>query len=118
MTKGIGCMEIFGEQMERIKLITGKRTQAVLADLLDVRQSFVSDAKRRGKIPSNWLVMLTRYKHANPEWILTGKGPMFVSFPSSPPRYETAGEAAAAGLTKKPYGVFLPKCWRRNCSGA
>ena len=46
----------FDKQMERIKLITGKRTQTELADLLGIRQSSVSDAKRRGKIPSGWLV--------------------------------------------------------------
>lgn len=41
--------------MERIRFITGTETQAELADLLGVRQSFISDAKRRGKIPSSWL---------------------------------------------------------------
>ena len=80
--------------MERIKLITGKRTQVELADLLGVKQSSISDAKRRGKIPSSWLVILMRYKHANPEWILTGNGSTFVSAPPAEPRYETGDEAA------------------------
>ncbi len=86
--------QIFDAQMERIKLITGKNTQVELADLLGVKQCSVSDAKRRGKIPAGWLVILMRYKHANPEWILTGKGPMFVYFPPTEPRYETGDEAA------------------------
>ena len=43
----------FDAQMERIKFITGKRTQIELADLLGVRQYAVSDAKRRGNIPSS-----------------------------------------------------------------
>ena len=84
----------FDAQMERIKLITGKKTQIELADLLGVRQSSVSDARRRGKIPSSWLVILMRCIHANPEWILTGNGPVFVSFPPAEPRYETGEEAA------------------------
>ncbi len=42
----------FEAQMERIKVATGKRTQIELADFLGIRQSSVSDAKRRGKIPS------------------------------------------------------------------
>lgn len=83
----------FNEQMERIKLITGKRTQVELADLLGVRQSSVSDAKRRGRIPSGWLVTLMRYKHANPEWILTGNGPTFISFSPVDLQSEAEGEA-------------------------
>ncbi len=88
ISNSVSC---FDEQMERIKLITGKRTQLELADLLGVKQSSISDAKRRGKIPSGWLVMLMRYKHANPDWV---SGPVFVSFPPVEPHYET-GDAAA-----------------------
>ena len=84
----------FDAQMERIKLITGRRTQTDLAVLLGIKQSSVSDAKRRGKIPSSWLVMLMRYKRVNPEWILTGNGPTFVSFPPTESRYETGDEFA------------------------
>ena len=80
--------------MERIRFITGAETQAELADLLGVRQSFISDAKRRGKIPSSWLAILMRRKRANPEWILTGNGPVFVLCSQTEPRYETGDEAA------------------------
>ena len=91
---GLDIESTFADQMERIRLITGKRTQTELADLLGVKQSSVSDAKRRGKIPSSWLVVLMRYKGANPEWVLTGRGPTFVSLPPATPRYETGDEAA------------------------
>ena len=84
--------DIFDEQMERIKLITGKRTQVELADLLGVKQSSISDAKRRASIPSNWLIVLMRHSSANPEWILTGNGPLFVSFLPIKPLHETEGE--------------------------
>ena len=89
-----GVSSSFDEQMERIKLITGKRTQTDLAALLGIRQSSVYDAKRRGKIPSGWLAILMRYKHVNPEWILTGNGPIFVAFPPAEARYETGDEVA------------------------
>jgi len=85
---------LFNEQMERIKLITGIRTQAELADLLGVKQSSISDARKRGRVPSGWLVTLMRYKHANPEWIATGKGPEVFSFPPTEPCYEMGDEAA------------------------
>lgn len=91
----------FAEQMERIKRITGKKTQTELAYLLGVKQSSISDAKRRGKIPSNWLVILMRYKHANPEWILTENGPTFIAFPPVEPRYETGDEAAEHKATQE-----------------
>lgn len=86
--------QVFNEQMERIKFITGKRTQAELADLLGVKQSSVSDAKKRGKIPSRWLVILMRVKNVPPEWVLTGNGAY--SLPKQPEvgRYETGAEAA------------------------
>ena len=86
--------QIFDTQMERIKLITGKRTQAELAEFFGIRQSSVSDAKRRGKIPSSWLVILMRVKNVFPEWVLTGKGPCYVTLPAPPGCYETGGIAA------------------------
>ncbi len=86
--------DIFDEQMRRIKLITGKRTQVELADLLGVKQSSISDAKRRGSIPANWLIVLMRLNCANPEWILTGNGPLFVSFSPIRPLYKTEDEEA------------------------
>lgn len=85
----------FEGQMERIKFATGKRTQVELADFLGIRQSAISDAKRRGKIPSCWLVILMRIKSVNPEWILTGNGPCFADdSPRQPGTYETGKEAA------------------------
>ncbi len=68
----------FTRIMERIFIATGLRTQADLANYLGIRQSSISDARRRGKIPSNWLITLMRVKNIFPEWILTGTGPCFV----------------------------------------
>lgn len=84
--------DIFTEQMERIRQATGTRTQSELADFLGIRQSSVSDAKRRCKIPSDWLVTIMRVKNVHPEWILTGNGPRYVLAPTPPGYYET-GEA-------------------------
>lgn len=54
------------------------RTQEELAGLLGIRQSAISDAKRRGSVPSEWLVCLFRLRNVNPEWVLTGCGPRFL----------------------------------------
>ena len=48
----------FDAQFQRILEATGCKTQVELADILEVRQSAISDAKRRMTIPSNWLETL------------------------------------------------------------
>jgi Bacteriophage CI repressor helix-turn-helix domain. len=64
--------------MERIKNISGARTQVQLAEVLDVRQSSISDAKRRASIPPEWLLKLMRTHQVMPDWILTGQGPKYL----------------------------------------
>jgi hypothetical protein len=66
------------ESLSRVFEATGTRTQVELADFLDIRQSSISDAKRRGSIPDNWLVTILRKANVNPEWILTGQGGRFM----------------------------------------
>ncbi|CAK7015237.1 MAG: hypothetical protein DELT_02231 [Desulfovibrio sp.] len=91
----------FDAQLERIKLITGKKTQLELADFLGIRQSAISDAKRRGKLPNGWLVVLMRVKSASPEWILTGKGPCFFPPPQKKGQYETGHDAEQRRLDEE-----------------
>ena len=50
------------------------RTQTELADFLGVRQSSISDAKKRGSVPADWLLTLLCKKWINPTWVLTGQG--------------------------------------------
>ena len=53
------------------------RTQEDMAELLVIRQSSISDAKRRDSIPDGWLVSLQMNYDLNPRWILTGHSDMF-----------------------------------------
>ena len=46
-------MPVFAEIYERIKLATSSRTQVELAEVLDIRQSSISDAKRRNSVPGD-----------------------------------------------------------------
>ena len=62
----------FESQYKRILEAAECRTQIELAAVLDVRQSSVSDAKRRKSIPAEWRVKLFEKKWVNPEWILHG----------------------------------------------
>lgn len=61
--------------LDRVYEAAGCRTQTELAKFLGMRQSSISDAKKRGKIPSDWLLTLWRKTGINPDWILTGHGP-------------------------------------------
>lgn len=70
--------------MARIHAATETRTQTELAELLGIRQSSVSDAKRRFSIPSDWLVTLAMQWGLHPLWVLTGKGGMY-AVPSDQP---------------------------------
>lgn len=67
---------------QRLFDAAGCRSQVELADLLGVRQAAISDAKRRGIIPADWLHFLQKTKGIRPEWILSG----------TPPQYEDTGE--------------------------
>ena len=64
----------YSSAMERIRAVTGCETQRELGRFLGINQSAISDAKRRGTIPAEWLLTLLRAKGINPAWILTGKG--------------------------------------------
>lgn len=71
--------------LQRVFEITGCSTQALLADLLAIKQSSVSDVKRRGTIPPDWLVKLLRLRGINPNWILTGEGSKYLAPSESGP---------------------------------
>lgn len=70
---------MFEEAMERIRETTNLHTQVALALCLDIRQSSISDAKRRGSIPDAWLVVLYEKFGLNPTWIRTGAGPVYLT---------------------------------------
>ncbi len=74
--------------MARIVGVTGAVTQVRMAEVLDVRQSSISDAKRRASIPPEWLLKLMRSHQILPDWILTGQGPKLI------------GEAAPAAVAR------------------
>ena len=60
--------------LSRVFEAAGCRTQSELADFLGVRQSSISDAKKRSSVPADWLLTLLCKKWINPTWVLTGQG--------------------------------------------
>lgn len=69
----------FDEALGRIKTATGARTQVQLAEVLDVRQSSISDAKRRCSIPAEWYLKLYRSHGLDPDWISNGTEPVYLN---------------------------------------
>lgn len=80
----------FAHAYERIQSVYGIRTQVELADRLGIRQSSISDAKRRGVVPDSWLVTILEQKGVSPYWIKTGEGSQFLSSCDSAPVHPLA----------------------------
>lgn len=64
--------------LQRILDAAGCKSQIELAALLNVPQALVSDVRRRGSIPSEWLNTLCQIKNINPEWVITGQAPQYL----------------------------------------
>lgn len=69
-------MNLFQEVYDRIRYATNARTQVELAEVLEIRQSSISDAKRRDSVPSDWYMKLFEKFGLNPDWLKKGVGPM------------------------------------------
>lgn len=87
-------MSSFDEVFDRIKLATNTRTQVELAEVLDIRQSSISDAKRRNSVPADWYMKLFEKFGLSPDWLKKASGPMYLRTDQG---YEPL-EASAAGL--------------------
>lgn len=70
--------ESFERVVSRIKEATGTRTQVELALVLGIRQSSISDAKRRDSVPADWYLTLFREYGLNPDWLAMGRGPQYI----------------------------------------
>jgi len=67
----------------RIMDALGIRTQVELGVALGIRQSSISDAKRRGSIPADWQLTLFEKYGLVPLWVRTGEGPRRIGEPMS-----------------------------------
>lgn len=89
-------MTNFDEILDRIKKATGARTQVELATILGIRQSSISDAKRRNSVPADWYMKLYRSLGLNPEWLSDGIEPMYLKPGMSEAVAPQVGERAAS----------------------
>ncbi|MCG8552981.1 MAG: helix-turn-helix domain-containing protein [Desulfobacterales bacterium] len=64
--------------IHRIMDATGISSQAELAKELGINRSGISHARNKNHIPDNWIIKLFRRFRVNPDWVDTGKGPVFI----------------------------------------
>ena len=98
----------FEIRYDRIQKFTGTKTQEQLAESLGIRQSSISDAKRRRRIPAEWYMTLSE-KGANALYLKHGVGEPYMS--------ETKDEAAATltpfFLSRSPSQILLIELFSR-----
>lgn len=99
-------MPAFAEIYERIKLATNSRTQVELAEVLDIRQSSISDAKRRNSVPGDWYMKLFEKFGLNPDWLKQGVGPMYLRTEQG---YVPEDAPAAVAETAAHYGDVMAR---------
>ncbi|OQY50064.1 MAG: transcriptional regulator [Desulfobacteraceae bacterium 4572_87] len=64
----------FESFFERVTAATGIRSQTELAAVLGINRSAVTQAKKKGTIPANWVLGLSRKFGLNPDWLERGAG--------------------------------------------
>lgn len=75
----------FDAAYARLCETAGARTQEELAAWIGVRQSSISDGRRRKSIPAQWLLTLVTHRGINPAWVLTGEGAKYLVPSAMPP---------------------------------
>ena len=65
----------FEDAYARIQAATKAKTQTEIAAILGIKQSSISDAKKKNTVPDGWLVTLYRMFFLEPDWILYGQLP-------------------------------------------
>lgn len=131
------------EIFKRIQAVTHTRTQTALAEILEIKQSSISDAKRRQSVPGAWYMTLFEKLGVNPDWLKSGIGPVYLrteagyipgdgdgtplapgllgsplSQPALVTMYAMRGDDTgngAAGATLRPTGsILLPRAYARE----
>ena len=69
----------FEKCWERVREMTGWENYKDLATFLDISGSSVSGTKKRGKFPIEWAYKLATHYEGSTDWILQGRGPMWLS---------------------------------------
>lgn len=94
----------FASVVERIKEATATRTQVELASVLGIRQSSISDAKRRDSVPADWFLTLFRKYGLNPDWLAMERGPKYIKTKEGYQPFDQPALSEALHEEGSPYG--------------
>ncbi len=113
----------FAAVLARIYEVTETRTQVQLADFLGIKQSSISDAKRRETIPAAWLLALVCVKNISPVWIMTGRGSKYFAASTGSTRCPSCGACTCSRSDTGPRrpklrGRMYPHPLRKNRAAA
>lgn len=99
--------DTFEDAYARIQAATRTRTQTEIANLLGIKQSSISDAKKKNTIPDGWLVTLYRSCGLEPDWVLYGQDPVsrWEGVTVSPSLRESAAEYSTAPTRATVYAM-------------
>ncbi len=77
------------DAFRRVMRACGCGTQKELASFWGITQYQLNKIKKRREMPAHWLQTLKETKDVNPEWVLTGVWPAYLSLQKNvdPPRY-------------------------------
>lgn len=70
--------DTFDNIFRRFLQVTGTNTQQELADVLGIKQSTISESKKRNTVPPGWYLTLFEARGVNPDWLKQGKGPVYL----------------------------------------
>lgn len=92
-------MDPFDTVYARMLFVSRRRTQAELADLLNLQQGSISEAKKRGWIPLAWCVRISDLFHVRMDWLRFGEPPIFMAEGRSE---NLSASLSASGLHQPP----------------
>lgn len=102
-------MSAFDETYERMKSATNARTQMELAEMLEIGQSSISDAKRRKSIPAEWFLRLHDKFGLNIDWLRGKDVPMYdVAAPQPRMPVEESSPLQQNRTSENGFGAMAP----------
>ena len=114
----------FDSFLKRLFSATGIESQTELANILDVNRSAITQARKKGSIPANWILQLFRTYGLNPTWLENGNGEtylrprteensLFKHIPKVKARLSAGGGSFEIGTEVQGYYAFQ-KEWLRT----
>lgn len=109
--------DIFDDVLKRIKAVTHTSTQVELAEILEIRQSSISEAKKRKSIPPDWYIKLFEKLGINPDWLKKGVGPTYLRTEAGYGASETSSEDPDPVMGGDPLAKYvLTTLYSTRCS--